>query len=98
MNSSTPIPNVADELLPYHYRPSISPFSTYVIVHLCSDSSGRLDKPEVERYKCNVDACLFSMARNEAGIGSCIRDDQGRFVFAKLWISPIIDAHVSEPI
>jgi len=37
-------------------------------------------KPQVERYKCNVDACLFSIARNEVGIGSCIRDDQGRLV------------------
>jgi len=44
-------------------------------------------KSSVGRYKCNVDVS-FSRAVNKAGLGMCIRDDEGCFVLAKIeWIS-----------
>ncbi|MCH99278.1 cytochrome P450, partial [Trifolium medium] len=53
-------------------------------------------KPQLGRYKCNIDAS-FSVQHNKVGIGMCIRDDQGRFVLAKTeWISPILDVDIGE--
>ncbi|MCH98722.1 ribonuclease H protein, partial [Trifolium medium] len=46
-------------------------------------------RPSLGRYKCNIDAS-FSSGLNRVGIGTCIRDDQGRFVVAKTeWFSPV---------
>ncbi|PNY01699.1 cytochrome p450 [Trifolium pratense] len=49
------------------------------------------------RYKCNIDASFFSSGLNRVGIGTCIRDDQGRFVVAKTeWFSPVCDVEMDE--
>ncbi|GAU38127.1 hypothetical protein TSUD_318140 [Trifolium subterraneum] len=53
-------------------------------------------KPSLGRYKCNIDAS-FSSELNKVGIGTCIRDDQGRFVLAKTeWFSPTCDVEMDE--
>ncbi|GAU29382.1 hypothetical protein TSUD_31890 [Trifolium subterraneum] len=53
-------------------------------------------KPSLGRYKCNIDAS-FSSDLDKVGIGTCIRDDQGRFVLAKTeWFSPTCDVEMGE--
>ncbi|CAJ2643989.1 unnamed protein product [Trifolium pratense] len=53
-------------------------------------------RPSLGRYKCNIDAS-FSSGLNRVGIGTCIRDDQGRFVVAKTeWFSPVCDVEMGE--
>jgi ribonuclease HI len=48
------------------------------------------------RFKSNIDAS-FSTNHNKVGIGMCIRDDQGRFVLAKMeWLTPIHDVDLGE--
>ena len=42
----------------------------------------RWQPPEHGRMKCNVDAA-FSSQRNKTGVGICIRDEDGVFVFAR---------------
>jgi len=50
-------------------------------------------KPSPNRYKCNVDVS-FSHALNRVGLGTCIRDEEGRFVLAKTeWLTPLLDMH-----
>lgn len=62
-----------------HKAPDIS-------AHPSGASSGHdIDwtKPAYGRYKCNIDASL-SDPLNVVGIGIWIRDDQGKFVMAKM--------------
>lgn len=48
------------------------------------------------RFKCNIDAS-FSAFTNRLGIEMCIRDKEGRFVFAKtMWFIPIYLVDVGE--
>ena len=56
----------------------------------------KLIKPSPDKFKCNVDAS-FSQARNQVGIGVCIRDDEGLYVLAKTeWMSSLLDVDLGE--
>jgi hypothetical protein len=55
-------------------------------------------KPNIGRYKCNVDAS-FSFTHNKIGIGMCVRNDQGHFVKARTeWLEPILDVEIGEAV
>ncbi|GAU43413.1 hypothetical protein TSUD_398900, partial [Trifolium subterraneum] len=54
------------------------------------------EKPSQGRCKCNIDAS-FSSTHNKVGIDTCIRDDQGRYMAAKIeWLEPILDVEIGE--
>jgi len=56
----------------------------------------RWRKPCTGKYKCNVDVS-FSQSLNKVGLAMCIRDDEGRYVFAKIeWISLVLDVDMGE--
>jgi hypothetical protein len=71
----------------------------YLTILVLSDSpSLAWSKPNLGRYKCNVDPS-FSNGLNKVGIYICIRDDHDRFVLARTeWISPILDVEVGKAI
>jgi len=52
-------------------------------------------KPYNGSFKCNVNIA-FSVKHNKVGVSACIWDDQGSYVIANEWFSPILQVDAEE--